>query len=322
MNKWLVGVDLGGTSVKIGFLTVEGEIVHKWEIPTNRNHKGKNIVKEIADSIKYEIEKLGKNLSELKGVGIGAPGPADFENGLILEAVNLGWKEPYSLQKELEVRLNIPCRIENDANCAALGEMWQGAGAGDLDIVFVTLGTGVGGGVVSNGQIVHGIKGAAGEIGHSKVQIEHGYACNCGRSGCLETVASATGVIRLAKDMALNWTEESMLKNEINHKKEISAKDVFDFAKSGDQFAQTVIDRMCAYLGLALSHLGNALNPTKIIIGGGVSKAGDELIRRTNHYFQAYSFPTVAESTQIILATLGNDAGVYGAASLIRSLEK
>ncbi len=322
MNEWLVGVDLGGTTVKIGFLTTEGEIIHKWEIPTNKDNEGKHIVIEIANSIKQKLENVGESITKLKGIGIGAPGPADFEKGLILEAVNLGWKEPYALKQEFEDRLNIPCRIENDANCAALGEMWQGAGAGDLDLVFVTLGTGVGGGIVSNGKIVHGIKGAAGEIGHSKVQIEHGYMCNCGRTGCLETVASATGVVRLAKDLAPNWTEESLLKNEVNQNGSVSAKDVFDYAKNGDEFAQTVIDKMCAYLGLALSHLGNALNPTKIIIGGGVSKAGDELIRRTNHYFQSYSFPTVADSTQLMLATLGNDAGVYGAASLIGSLEK
>lgn len=203
-DKWVVGVDLGGTTTKLALVDSIGDIICKWEIPTDVTNSGKNITKNIANSIDHKISELGKSKSDILGIGMGAPGPVDLENGIIYEAVNLGWKTEFPLQRELEAVTSLPAVIDNDANCAALGEMWKGAGNGAKDLVCITLGTGVGGGVIANGDIIHGINGAAGEIGHITAVPVGGAPCNCGKSGCIETIASATGIVRLAKEKLHN----------------------------------------------------------------------------------------------------------------------
>ncbi|RDI43948.1 glucokinase [Falsibacillus pallidus] len=321
MEKWLVGVDLGGTTTKFAFLNTYGEILHKWEIPTDTNNKGKNIIINIAKSIDEKLEELDQPKEKLAGVGMGAPGPVDMSKGIIYEAVNLGWESNYPLKDLLEVETNLPAIIDNDANCAALGEMWKGAGNGSKDTICVTLGTGVGGGIIANGQIVHGVKGAGGEIGHITVVPENGAPCNCGKTGCLETVASATGVVRLAKE-AMNSTDlPSVLREKISSSENITSKDIFDAAKDNDELALKVVDQLGFYLGLALANLGNAMNPENIVIGGGVSKAGDILLDHVKGYFKKFAFPTVAASTSLAIASLGNDAGVIGAAWLVKTLK-
>ena len=184
-EKWLVGVDLGGTTTKIAFVSYYGEIIHKWEIPTDVTNEGQNIIVDIAKSIDAKLEEYGKPKSEVLGVGMGAPGPINSSNGAIYEAVNLGWKHEYPLKDLLEMETSLPAAVNNDANCAAIGEMWKGAGNGAKDLVCVTLGTGVGGGVIANGAIVQGVSGAAGEIGHITVVPEGGAPCNCGKHCCL-----------------------------------------------------------------------------------------------------------------------------------------
>lgn len=318
-DKWLVGVDLGGTTTKIAFINFYGEIVHKWEIPTDTSENGKNIIVDIAKSIDHHLDELGETKAKLKGVGMGAPGPVDMDNGIIYEAVNLGWEKNTPLKDLLEVETGLPCVIDNDANCAALGEMWKGAGNGAKDIVAVTLGTGVGGGVITNGDIVHGSKGAAGEIGHITVMPEGGFQCNCGKTGCLETVASATGVVRLALQALEESGEESVLRSGLQTEGVLSAKEIFDAAREGDTLAVSIVDKLAFYLGLAIANLGNALNPDRIVLGGGVSKAGEVLLTPVDKYFHSFAFPTVATSTAISIAKLGNDAGVIGGAWLVKN---
>lgn len=318
-EKWLVGVDLGGTTTKIAFLSKYGELLHKWEIPTDKSENGKNIIVNIAKAIDQKLEELDQSRDKLVGIGMGAPGPVDTAKGIIYEAVNLGWENNTPLKDLLEVETGLHAVIDNDANCAALGEMWKGAGDGAKDIVCVTLGTGVGGGVITNGDIVHGVKGAGGEIGHITVVPEGGYQCNCGKTGCLETVASATGVVRLANEKLDATEQESTLRALRDSHGSISAKDIFDAAREQDGLALAVIDQLAFYLGLSLANLGNGLNPEKIVIGGGVSKAGDILLQPVVKFFKQFSFPTVRTSTHLSIATLGNDAGVIGAAWLVKN---
>ncbi|RFU65700.1 ROK family glucokinase [Peribacillus glennii] len=318
MEKWIIGVDLGGTTTKLAFVSLYGEILHKWEIPTDISEQGKYITVNIAKAIDAKLDKLGEPKSRVLGIGMGAPGPVNFVNGSIYEAVNLGWKD-YPLKDLLEVETSLPAFIDNDANIAALGEMWKGAGNGAKDLVCVTLGTGVGGGIIANGALVHGISGAAGEIGHITVVPENGALCNCGKEGCLETVASATGIVRLAGEALAQFTGTSMLQDVMDNNGKLSSKDIFECANAGDQLARETIQKVCRYLGFGLANVANALNPEKIIIGGGVSQAGVQLLEPVKDWFSQYAFPRVRESTEIDIATLGNDAGVIGAAWLVKS---
>ncbi|MDW4527353.1 ROK family glucokinase [Rossellomorea marisflavi] len=314
-DKWLVGVDLGGTTTKIAFLSTYGEILYKWEIPTDKSDSGKHIIAHIAKSIDAKLEQLDVKKEQLIGIGMGAPGPVEMRRGIIYEAINLGWSENTPLKDLIEMETGLPAVIDNDANCAALGEMWKGAGNGAKDLVCVTLGTGVGGGVITNGEIVHGIRGAGGEIGHITVVPKGGYSCNCGKTGCLETVASATGVVRFAREKLKSSTEDSVLRD----LKVIGSKQVFDAARTGDSLALKIVDQLAYYLGLSLANLGNAVNPEKIVIGGGVSKAGKTLLEPVMNYFKRFAFPKVRTSTTIDIATLENDAGVIGAAWLVKN---
>lgn len=318
-EQWLVGVDLGGTTTKLAFLNTYGEIQHKWEIPTDTSNNGNQIVTNIAKAIDKKLEELDHEKTKLKGIGMGAPGPVDMNKGIIYTAVNLGWEDNYPLKDRLEVETGLPAVIDNDANVAALGEMWKGAGNGAKDLIAVTLGTGVGGGVIANGDIVHGTKGAAGEIGHITVIPEGGAPCNCGKTGCLETVASATGVVRLALNELNSTDAPSNLRELKEQGNDISAKDVFDQARNGDALALQVVDQLATYLGLATANLANALNPEKIVIGGGVSKAGDILLTTVTEKFKKFAFGPVATSTNLSIATLGNDAGVIGSAWLVKT---
>ncbi|WP_462412216.1 ROK family glucokinase [Neobacillus sp. Marseille-QA0830] len=318
-DQWIAAVDLGGTTSKIAFISQDGEIIHKWELPTDNSNEGENITANIAKSIDEKLTELGVSKEKLAGIGMGAPGPVDYETGVILNAVNLGWKDNFPLQESLETATSLPAAVENDANCAALGEMWMGAGMGAKDLVCVTLGTGVGGGVIVGGRIVQGVNGAAGEIGHSTAVPFGGAPCNCGKTGCLETVASATGIVRLALEEIKKGELQGKLTELLAAQQKITAKDVFDAAKSGDSIGKKVLNDVSFHLGLILANLANTLNPDKIVLGGGVSQAGAILLDSVNDYFAKFAFPAVKNSTKLALATLGNDAGVIGAAWLIKN---
>lgn len=318
-NQWIVGVDLGGTSTKLAFLNTDGEIIHKWEIPTDNSNEGQNITINIAKAIDETLSKLGQPKSKLLGIGMGAPGPINYKTGVILNVVNLGWKNHFPLKDSLEAATSLPVTIENDANCAALGEMWKGAGKGAKDLVCVTLGTGVGGGVIVSGDIVQGINGAAGEIGHIAAIPFGGAPCNCGKTGCLETVASATGIVRLANEGLAKGVSTGMLADKLAENGKITAKDVFDSARNGDIVAKKIVEDVTFHLGFVLAGIANTLNSEKIVLGGGVSSAGAILLDSIKENFAKFAFSSVRESTELALATLGNDAGVIGAAWLIHN---
>lgn len=308
-EKLLIGIDLGGTTAKIAFVSRAGEIKHNWEVPTDISNNGQNIIKNIANSIDEEIAKINLKKSDFSACAIGSPGLIDESDGSNFAAVNLGWGH-YQLKKETQEAVGLPASVANDANIAALGEMWVGAGRGCKNVVMITLGTGVGGGIIVDGKILNGCKGAGGEFGHTKVKMD-GFACNCGKTGCLETLVSATGIKRQG-EIAAQENPSSRL----NDFDELSSKIIFDIAAEGDAAAQTVVNDVATYLGAALANVGNTLNPERIIIGGGVSKAGDTLLTPTIEYFKMYAFSVVSSSTEIVIAELGNDAGVVGAAYL------
>lgn len=314
--KKLIGVDLGGTTAKFAILTFDGEIQQKWNIETDTRNDGKNVVPNIVESINHHLNLYGLSANDFLGIGMGSPGAVDFKKGTVIGAYNLGWKTLQPVKDQIEAGTGIPFFIDNDANVAALGERWQGAGEGDANVVFVTLGTGVGGGVIVEGNLIHGA-GAAGELGHIIVD-PNGYSCTCGNRGCLETVASATGVVRLARDLSEQYTGKSELKWLIDDGQEVTARTVFDQAKQGDKLALIVIDKFSFYLGLACGNIANTLNPDSIVIGGGVSAAGDILLKGVEKYFLQYAFPPIKTSTIVKLAKLGNDAGVIGAAWLVK----
>ena len=316
MAKKLIGVDLGGTTIKFAILTENGEIQQKWSLRTNILDEGSHIVPDIVDSINHHLDLYKMNRDQFVGIGMGTPGTIDRDEGTVIGAYNLNWKTTQHVKDDIEKGTGMKFALDNDANVAALGERWKGAGNEGDDVAFITLGTGVGGGLISNGKLIHGL-GAGGEVGHMIVK-PNGYLCTCGNHGCLEQYASATGIVHIAQDKAEEYQGDSRLKAMIDNGDEITAKIVFDFAKENDYLANVVVDEVCLYLGLACANLSDALNPEYLVIGGGVSAAGDFLLKRVDANFKKFAFPTVKTSTQLKLAELGNDAGVIGAASLAR----
>lgn len=315
MEQKIIGIDLGGTSVKFAILNTQGEIQQKWSIETNITDEGKHIVPDIIASIQHHMDLYQMKKEDFLGIGMGSPGAVDPEKGTVSGAYNLNWRLTQEIKKPMEAALGIPFYLDNDANVAALGERWRGAGGKRDNVVLVTLGTGVGGGVVADGKLLHGATGVAGEIGHITVDPE-GFSCTCGKKGCLETVASATGVVRLARHLSEAYAGDSKLKEIIDDGQEVTSKIVFDLAQEGDHFALMVVDKVAFYLGMACGNIANILNPSDIVIGGGVSAAGEFLRAKVQAYFEQYTFPQIRKSTQIRLAQLGNEAGVIGAASL------
>lgn len=317
MSKKIIGIDLGGTSVKLAILTTEGEIQEKWSIKTNILDGGSHIVPDIIDSIKHRFETYGLTKEDFLGIGMGSPGVVDSEAGTVIGAYNLNWKTLQLVKDQFESALGLPFFIDNDANVAALGEQWVGAGNNNPNVVFMTLGTGVGGGVIAAGNLIRGVKGAGGELGHITVDFDAPFACTCGKKGCLETVASATGIVNLTRRYAEEYAGDAKLKQLIDDGEELTAKDVFDLAKEGDDLALIVYRHFSNYLGIACANIAAVLNPAYIVLGGGVSAAGEFLLDGVRNVFADNSFPQIKESTQIVLATRGNDAGVLGAASLV-----
>ena len=309
MSKIVFGVDIGGTTVKLGVFTAEGTLMENWEIPTRKEEKGRYILVDVADSICNKINELGYNKEDVIGVGVGAPGPVDA-SGTINKAVNLGW-DRMNIVETLSPLVGLPVKAGNDANVAALGEMWKGGGKGFANMVAVTLGTGVGGGVIIEGRLVAGFAGAGGEIGHMHVEDEEQDFCGCGGQGCLEQYASATGMVRLAKRRLASDEAPSMLRQG-----ELSAKNIWDAVKAGDAVAIEVAEKFGFYLGKGLACIAAVVNPEAFVIGGGVSKAGDVLFEYIRPYYEKYIFEGCRNVT-FALAELGNDAGIYGAAKLV-----
>ncbi len=317
MAKKIIGIDLGGTSIKLAIVTQQGEIQQKWSIPTNVLEGGSHIVPDIIASIKHKMALLNLSADSFLGIGMGSPGVVNREDGTVTGAYNLGWKMTQQIKEPIEREIGLPFFIDNDANVAALGEKWVGAGENNPDVVFITLGTGVGGGIIADGQLIHGAGGAGGEIGHITVDFDEPFSCTCGKKGCLETVASATGIVNLARRYAERYAGDSTLKARIDNADDVSAKMVIDLAKQGDDLALIVYERFAEYLGMACANIGALLNPATIVIGGGVSAAGEFLLTGVQKYFDQHTFPQVRTTTSLELAKLSNDAGVIGAASLV-----
>ena len=309
MKEYCFGIDIGGTTVKCGLFSVKGDILDKWEIPTRTENNGVNILPDVAAAIDAKIQEKGIARDAIAGVGLGIPGPVN-EDGAVICAVNLHWGY-VELEKELEKLTGLTVKAGNDANVAALGEMWKGGGAGYHNVVMVTLGTGVGGGIIVNGKIVTGTHGAGGEIGHIHVEDDETLSCNCGNQGCLEQYASATGVVRLANRMLAATDKASVLRNE-----EVTAKAVFDAVKAGDELAMEVAEKFGKYLGTALAVIAGVVDPEVFVIGGGVSKAGKILLDYVEKYYKKYVFQG-SRDCAFALAELGNDAGICALAKLV-----
>jgi glucokinase len=310
MEKVCFGIDIGGTAVKVGLFNTEGKLLDKWDFATKRTENGKDILKDSANFIKAKIDELGLVKENIVGIGVGIPGPIR-DNGEVLELPNLGLGQ-FNIEEELGSLTGLKVKGGNDANVAALGEQWMGSGKGYRSMVLVTLGTGVGGGVIINGSILAGSNGAAGEIGHIFVNEEETGKCGCGKTGCLEQYASATGIVRLAKNLLKESQEASTLRDIL----ELSAKDVFDCAKAGDKLALLVVDKACRYLGVAMAQIAQVIDPEAFIIGGGVSKAGEIITETTKKHYNMHVMNSL-KNKEFKLAILGNDAGIYGAAKLI-----
>lgn len=312
MKNYIFGIDIGGTSIKCGLFTSEGELLDKWEIPTNRENHGANVPADIANAIKEKMAEKFIEKENVLGVGMGIPGPV-LDDGTVLQCPNLGWGR-MNVAQTMNDLTGLKIKAGNDANVAALGEMWKGGGRGYDTMVMITLGTGVGGGIILDGNILCGTNGAAAEIGHMIVNPVEEDICGCGGHGHLEQYASATGIVRMAKKAIAAGCKETSLTSFEN----LTAKDIFDEAKKGDAVALDLVDTLGNYLALALSHVSASVDPQAYVIGGGVSRAGAILIDAIEKHYNN-NIMKALQGKEFRLAELGNDAGIYGAARMLIS---
>ena len=307
--KYGFGIDLGGTTVKIAYFDETGKMLDKWEIPTVVAGGGAQILPDIAASIQQYMRSHQIPNNDILGLGLGIPGPVNAK-GVVNKCINLGWGV-FNVSETLSQLTGFPVKAGNDANVAALGEFWKGGGQGCDNMVFVTLGTGVGGGIIVEGNLLHGAHGSGAEIGHLVLNRDETESCNCGKKGCVEQYCSATGIVRLAKKYLAENNTGSALKDV----EPLTCKDIFDAAKAGDEAAAKILDQVYAYMGEFLGNVCSVVNPEVVVLGGGVSKAGDVLIQGVEPYFKKYVFHA-ASNAKFALASLGNDAGAYGAFKL------
>ena len=312
MKPYVFGVDIGGTTVKLGLFSTDGTLLDKWEIPTVTENNGEAVLPDVAASINAKMKEKNISADSVEGIGIGVPGPVDAEY-TVHKCINLGWGVFNVKQRMNRLLPEIPnVAAGNDANVATLGELWQGGAKGFESAVMFTLGTGVGGGVVAEGRIIAGKNGGAGELGHITVEPKETVACNCGKYGCLEQYASANGIVRLAKIMLGECDTPSALRG----MEAFTSKDICDLAREGEPMALEILDRFGEYLGRALSYVSCTVDPDVFIIGGGMSRAGDIIVQPIMKYYRKYAFH-VSTGTQAVIAKLGNDAGIYGCAKMV-----
>lgn len=312
MKQYVFGVDIGGTTVKLGLFTTDGNLLDKWEIPTRTENGGEAVLPDVAASVRAKLAEKSISADDVAGVGIGVPGPVGGD-GTVFKCVNLGWGVFNVKTKMNELLPEIPnVAAGNDANVAALGELWQGGGRGYHSAVMFTLGTGVGGGVILDGKIVAGINGGAGEVGHMTVNIHEEEQCSCGKYGCLEQYASANGIVRLGKRMLAKSKKASRLRD----LDRFSSKEICDYAREGDELAGEIVDKCGSYLGRAMSYVSCTIDPEVFIVGGGMSRAGAIVTDAITRGYQKNAFH-VSTGTPIKVAILGNDAGIYGSAKMV-----
>ena len=306
--RYAIGIDLGGTNIAAGVVDGEYRLLRKDSVRTRAERPWQEVVADMAALVRSLIEKSGLDPADCAGVGVGSPGVCQSGRGEVVYSNNLNW-DHVPLCAEITRLTGYPCRLSNDANCAALGEAWKGGGAGSRSSLFVTLGTGVGGGVILNGKILGGAHGVGGEIGHITVSAPDKHPCTCGKRGCVEQYASATGIVRVTKERLAACETPSSLREKAET---LTCKDVFDAAKAGDALAAETLEQVFDYLGEALASACCVCDPERIILGGGVTKAGEYLLRGAERHFEAHMFHA-CKGTEFSLATLGNDAGMYGA---------
>ena len=313
MKEYAFGIDLGGTTAKVGLFTTAGALLEKWEVPTDTSDEGIRILPNLAAALLGKMEEKGLTADQIEGVGIGVPGPVQDSSVVPIVCANLGGWGQQDVAANLSLLLNgMKVMVGNDANVAALGEIWMGAAKGCRSAVMVTLGTGVGGGIIVNGKVIDGAHGAGGEIGHITVNKNETAVCGCGKHGCLEQYSSATGVVRCMKKLL----EENPDTPCSLRGTDFAAKDVFDAARAGDALAAKEVDQMTDDLGLALAIIAATADPEVFLVGGGVARAGDVLFQPLTEHYKTYAFKSCRE-TPIKQASLGNDAGIYGAVRLI-----
>ena len=311
MSKYCFGVDIGGTTIKMGLFTESCQLLSKWEIPTDKSNNGSNILTDVAEAIDKKLSDERISKENVIGIGIGVPGPVNKDN-IVLKCVNLGWGV-FKVGEEVKKLTGISnVMVGNDANVAALGEATTAGNSGYDDMVMLTLGTGVSGGVIINDRILAGTNGAAGELGHIQVRFDEEDSCGCGKCGCLEQYASATGIVKEAKRYMASHDDITTLRDIEN----LTAKDIFDHAKEGDSVSLKLVDRLGMYLGTACAHIASVVDPEAFVIGGGVSKAGNILIENIVKYYEMYAMEPL-RGKPFELAKLGNDAGIYGCAKMI-----
>lgn len=310
MKKYVFGIDIGGTTIKMGLFKSEGKLNEMWEIQTRKQDGGSLILLDIANEISNKLNEKGILKEEIEGIGLGVPGPVS-DDGTVFKCVNLGWGI-INVEKKLEELTGLKVKAGNDANVAALGEMWKGGGKGYKNVVMVTLGTGVGGGIIIDGKIVSGANGAGGEIGHIHISDNESETCGCGKRGCLEQYASATGIVKYANKLMGEVDTPSTLRK-VEY---ISAKAIFESAKEGDLLSLEVVEFFAKQLGKALSYITCVCDPEVIVIGGGVSKAGEVITNTVSRYYKQYAFHA-SRNTKFALAELENEAGIFGGAKLI-----
>lgn len=314
MEKRLIGIDLGGMSAKFGVYTQDGERLAKSTIPTNTEENGKYILDDIAKHIEELKETWNNEEGEIVAVGIGVPGPVK-DQSVAKQAVNLGWGQ-VEVRKILEEKIGLPVRVENDANVAALGELWKGSGKEVNNLVLMTLGTGIGGGIVVDGKVIGGYNGCGGEIGHMPILTKDlDRVCGCGKRNCLEQVASATGMMIRAKELL----EDPKVESSLRKYEDVSPKEIFEEAKQGDEVALQIVDECAGYLGRACAIIATVTNPECFVLGGGVSNAGKFYFDKIQKVFQELTFSGCKDAF-FVQAELGNDAGMLGAAKLVADL--
>lgn len=307
-----IGVDIGGTSIKAGICSTEGELLATCEGPTDAGEGPEIVLDNIASYVRRMADDSGYDWEEVAGVGAGIAGFLDIPAGIVRKSPNFpGWHN-VAVKAALEEKLQRPVKLNNDANAAALGEAWGGAGRGLENIVVYTIGTGIGGGLIIRGRLYEGFTGMAGELGHVQVVPDmEAIQCGCGQYGCVETVSSGTGMVRMAEAIVERGERTSLSALE-----KITAKDVVDAAKAGDEAAVRIIKRAAFYLGKAMAQAAVIVNPQRFILGGGVSRAGDILFRAVRESFEQYTPEAARLGVDIVPAELGNDAGTVGAAGL------
>ena len=313
MKEYAFGIDLGGTTAKVGLFTTAGELLEKWEVPTDTSHSGEHILSNLAAAVRGKMEEKSLSAQQVEGVGVGVPGPVLDSRIVPIVCANLGGWGNRNVAEDLSALLDgLPVLVGNDANVAALGEIWMGAARGCRNAVMVTLGTGVGGGVIVNGKVIDGVHGAGGEIGHITVNPHETAVCGCGKRGCLEQYSSATGVVRCMNKLL----EEDPDTPCVLRGTDFAAKDVFDAARSGDVLAAREVDQMTATLGMALANIAAVVDPEMFLVGGGVARAGAVLFDPLVAHYRDTAFRSCRD-IPIKAASLGNDAGIYGAVRLI-----